>query len=428
MAAKPTSPWLSGLLVLVVISLVLGALWVSRPEPPIPLAPSPAAAPVHLRQLAIEQRPEFLRAYGETHPSRRVVLAAEQSGLVVWRAPALQLGQSVQAEQVLIRQGTGRLDQAVSLAESAREAALARVGLAERERAAAEAERDAAAEAEPLARREAERQKELAESGDVPESFRDQAQRAWVEARGRLRVAEAGIVAAEAGIEVARAGVLQADAALAQAIDERARAERRAPFAGEVVAVHTEVGAWLAPGLPIAELVETNRLRVRVSVPNGEAARLAGQRKAQLRFPGLLQENGEALECRAEIVGLSAQANRMNRARELELLLENAEQQLPAGAFVEASIPLGERTAIWLRPSEFRLDPEGPRAVVVSNERAELRLLQFGPVLVDEQGQSWHPVLQGLEAGEFIAIDNLESPRDGGPVLVLEAAASPSDQ
>ena len=110
----------------------------------------------------------------------------------------------------------------------------------------------------------------------------------------------------------------------------------------------------------------------------------------------------------------------MSRARTLECVLPNQEDQLPAGAFVEATVMLGERSGIWLRPSEYRLDPAGARAVVVQEGRAELRPIRLGRAWIGADGSTWHPVLAGLRAGETIATDNLESPVDGGPVLVLE--------
>lgn len=422
MASKPTSPWLSGLLVLIVLGLVLGALWVSRPAPPIPLAPAPAPAPVHVRAVAAQTRPEFLHAYGETHPLRRVVLAAQQSGLVAWRDSGLEMGSRVVAGQPLIRLEAGRLEQTVLLAKSARQAALARVELAKRERAVAQAEHAAAAEAAPLAEREAARQRALAESGDGAESNRDLAARAWVEARGRVRASEAGVAAAEAAVLVAQAAVAQAEQALLQAEDERARAELVAPFDGEVVRLHTEVGAWLAPGAPAVELLDRRQLRVRIALPSGDAGRLAGKETVALSFPGFLLEDGTPRLATATIAQLAPQADRLSRAQSLELLLENADFSLPVGAFVEAKVSLGERSAIWLRPSEFRLAAEGPQAVVVAGDQAELRSLRMGPELIDEQGVTWHPILHGLSAGEVIATDNLDSPTHGGPVLVLNAA------
>lgn len=420
MASKASSPWVSGLLVVVVVSLVLGALWVSRPDPPIPLAPAPAAAPVHVRALAEEARSERITVYGQTLPDRHAVLAAEQSGLVVWRAPQLEVGARVEAGEPLLRLDTGRLDQAVAAAKAQLVSAEAGVRLAEREQAAAEAERAAAAEAEPLARREAERQQELAASGDVPESVRDRAQQAWVEARGRLAVAETAVTAASAGIEVAQAAVGQAQQGLEQAEDERARAELRAPFDGEIAAVHAEVGAWIMPGAPVAELVDRSRLRVHLKLSNGEGARLASDSRVIARFPAYRLENGETLTRELEVLALAPQSDPLNRSRLLECVMPNQEEELPAGAFVEAEIRLGERRAIWLRPSEFRLDREGPRAIVVRDNTAELRALQLGTPLVEGNGRTWHPVLTGLIAGETIAIDNLDSPIDGGPVLILE--------
>lgn len=420
MASKASSPWVSGLLVVVVVSLVLGALWVSRPDPPIPLAPTPAAAPVHVRALAIETRGERITAYGRTLPERHAVLAAEQSGLVVWRAPQLEVGMAVQAGDPLLRLDPGRLELAVAAARAALSSANASVELAERERAAAEAERDAAAEAEPLARREAERQDELAASGDVPESVRDRALQAWVEARGRLAVAETAVAAAQAGVELAQAGVGQSEQALVQAEDELGRAELRAPFDGEIAAVHAEVGAWIMPGAPVAELVDRSRLRVHLQLTNGEGVRLDAGAVVLASFPAFRMADGEVLTREVEVRALAPQSDPLNRSRLLECMLPNQEDRLPAGAFVEAEVRLAEREGIWLRPSEFRLDREGPRAVVVRDQKAELRPIRLGIPLVERDGSTWHPVLVGLSEGESIAIDNLDSPTDGGPVLILE--------
>lgn len=420
MASKASSPWVSGLLVVVVVSLVLGALWVSRPDPPVPLAPTPAAAPVHVRTLVSESRGERITAYGRTLPERHALLAAEQSGLVVWRAPQLEVGLAVRAGDPLIRLDPGRLELAVAAAQAALSSAQARVRLAERERGAAEAERDAATEAEPLARREAERQSELADSGDVPESVRDRAQQAWVEARGRLSVAETAVAAAQAGVELALAGVGQAKQALVQAEDELARTEIRAPFDGEIAAVHAERGSWIMPGAPVAELVDRSRLRVHLQLSNGDAMRLEPGAVVVASFPAFRLAHGEILTREVEVRALAPQSDPLNRSRLLECLLPNEQDPLPAGAFVEAEVRLADREAIWLRPSEYRLDREGPRAVVVRQQTAELRPLRLGMALVEPDGSTWHPVLDGLTAGETIAIDNLDSPSDGGPVLILE--------
>ena len=386
------------------MGLIFGALWVSRPDPPIPLAPAPAAAPVHVRTLAAEARPERLRAYGETSPVRHALLAADQSGLVHWRAPQLEVGEQVEAGQELLRLDAGRLEQQRAQAQAAVEVAEAQVELARGELRAAEAER----------------QEQLAASGDVPESVRDRAQQAWVEARGRLQVAEAAAAAAAIAVDGARTGVAQAQQNLAAVEDELSRVVVRAPFAGEIAQVHVEEGAWLAPGSPVAALVDRSSLRVRLSIPNGADLRIQQGARVLLEFPAFRLEDGTALQREVELGRLSPKAQPMSRARTLECVLPNQEDQLPAGAFVEATVMLGERSGIWLRPSEYRLDPAGARAVVVQEGRAELRPIRLGRAWIGADGSTWHPVLAGLRAGETIATDNLESPVDGGPVLVLE--------
>ena len=174
------------------------------------------------------------------------------------------------------------------------------------------------------------------------------------------------------------------------------------------------------PGAPVAELVDRDRLRVHLRLSNGEGARMATDSSVRVRFPAYRLVSGEVLTRTVEVLALAPQSDPLNRSRLLECVMPNEEDDLPAGAFVEAEIQLGDRTAIWLRPSEFRLDREGPRAIVIRDRTAEVRAVQLGTPLVEGDGRTWHPVLAGLVAGETIAIDNLDSPLDGGPVLILE--------
>ena len=219
---------------------------------------------------------------------------------------------------------------------------------------------------------------------------------------------------------MALAAVGQAKQGLAQAEDERARAEVQAPFDGEIAEVHAELGAWIMPGTPVAELVDRSRLRVHIRLSNGDGVRLASDSEVLVRFPAYRLPGGGILTKVVEVMALAPQSDPLHRSRLLECVMSNEDDRLPAGAFVEAQIQLGDRSGIWLRPSEFRLDREGPRAIVVRDQVAEVRAIRLGTPLVDENGQTWHPVLMGLHAGEIIAVDNLDSPVDGGPVLILQ--------
>jgi len=424
MAQKASSPWVSGLLVLVVISLVLGALWVSRPDPPIPIAPDPAPAPVETRQVVAETRVESKTVYGQTQALRRARLDAQQSGLVAWRSDLLEVGAFVEADAVLLRLDPGRLEQQLAIAEAAVQAAQAQLSLAERQRDTALAEAQAARDAEPIAAREAERQAELYANGDGAEALRDQAKQAWIQVQGKRAVAEAAAGAAEAAIDAALAQVKQAEAGRAQAADELQRCEIRAPFAGHVAQVQTEQGAYLMPGAPICELVDLSTLRIQVQVPTEDSIRAQLDQPMTVRLTAFRDADGLVLSRTAHAFAFAPQAGAMNRARQLELRVENADGELPAGAFVDVDLQMGEQHAVWLRPHEFRLDDAGARAVVLNGTTAQLVKLRLGPALIDAAGRAWHPVLEGLNGGETIAVSNLESVRQDAEVLLVAPQSS----
>ena len=65
-------------------------------------------------------------------------------------------------------------------------------------------------------------------------------------------------------VKSAEAGVKAAESALEKAQRDLERTEVKAPFAGRLAAAHTEVGSYLPPGAPIAELFTTAPYEIRL--------------------------------------------------------------------------------------------------------------------------------------------------------------------
>jgi multidrug efflux pump subunit AcrA (membrane-fusion protein) len=420
MKQRSASPWLTGFLVLVVVGLVLGALWMSQPDPPQQMAPEPAAAPVHVRVLEATHRNHRVRIYGQTKAWKRTTLAVDQSGLVTWRAPQLEIGQRLEPGMPLVRIDRERAELGVQAAQAALHSAEQTVAWRAADVAVAEAELENATRAEPVALREWERQKAMVEGGAGPIAAADRAELAWIAATGRLERAKVSVASAQAAVVVAHSQVKAADVGVRQAGLGLERAELKAPIAGEVVASMVEVGQWLAPGMPVCEIADRSRLLVEAQLPNAD--RVADWSEVQLEviFPAILDAVGLPLKLNAAFHGLAPLASPQSRARMLQLKFDNASLDLPAGAFAEVWVDQGPQSAIWLRPSEFRVGDHGPEAVVVKGDQAWVKQLRFGRVLVDADGRTWHPVLEGLQDGDIIAIDNLETPSHGDPVLVLQ--------
>jgi HlyD family secretion protein len=153
-------------------------------------------------------------------------------------------------------------------------------GSREEERIQAAAVRDGAEAAFKYASSRLDRAKRLYEQGSLA------TQEEWERAESEKATAEQELVRATAAYDMVMTGprpeqIEQATARLEMAI-ERVRLEQdtkskytiRAPFPGYVVEKMTEVGAWLAQGDPVAEVVEIDPIEVRVAVPQDFVSKL----------------------------------------------------------------------------------------------------------------------------------------------------------
>jgi membrane fusion protein (multidrug efflux system) len=418
--ARRTSPLLSAVLVLVVIGLALTAIYATRPDPPRPLAPAPSPAPVHLRRLAPETRAVTARAFGEAGAARRAVLAPEQPGRVVWLAEAFEEGGGVEAGEVLLRLDPGPFELAAEEGRAAARAAEAELGLRRASAAASAAQRADYAAQEELAGRERGRVAQLVAAGDLAESLLDAADRDLAAARAARKQAEQRAEVDAAAVVAAEAALDRAAAALASALDAQERSVLRAPFAGELSAPRVEVGEVLAPGAPLAVLVDRAHLELRAPLPSEEADGVRPGMTAAVVVPALLGPGGAPLSLAGEVRAVDPVVSPASRTRTLLVTLPNPGLRVPAGAFAEARVELGGREALWIRPLEYRTDGGGAVAFVAVDGRAERRELRLGRPVLDAEDRAWHPVLAGLAPGELLVTDNLEVLGDGSPLRVLE--------
>lgn len=257
----------------------------------------------------VQGAPGPITANGIVVPARQVRLGFQLSGQV--KELTVEVGDTVQAGQLLVRLDTTALEQAIAQAEAAlalAQAQLAQIqaGPGEEEVAAAEsgvaaaeaglvaAQADLAAAQAALA--EAERR--LADAQDAyrraldrpwePQEVRDAAQREVTRAQenrdvaqANHRAAQAQVQAAQAQVEqataqrdevmagsvpeeiaVARARVDQARLTLEQTRIDLAKANLVAPFTGTVTALMIHEGEVAPAGTPVLELADTGRWRV----------------------------------------------------------------------------------------------------------------------------------------------------------------------
>jgi RND family efflux transporter MFP subunit len=195
--------------------------------------------------------------------------------------------------------------------------------------------------------------------------------------------------AAETGLERARARLATARAASAE-VDATARyAVVRSPFDGVVTSRHVDPGDFVAPGAPLATVLDARRLRITASAAPDVVAGI---------------HRGDTLEARIEGTPAVAVVEGVVPRGAGSLYAVNAIVDNPSGAFLPGSaarlaLPQGSRPAVLI-PDEAVIRRDGLTGVRLrTGEGASLRWIRLGPTrggMVE--------VLAGLEPGDVILL------------------------
>jgi RND family efflux transporter MFP subunit len=316
--------------------------------------PAHAQAPAALEARAREL-PQAFAAEGVVEAVRQATVGAQADGRVTQLA--VKAGDRVQAGQLLARIDSRVAEQGVT-------ASLSQV---------AEAEANLG-----NAKRNFERQRDLAAQKFVSQAAVDQA---------------------EAAYKAAQAQVAALKASAGQAATQRSFATITAPFAGVVGATHVEAGDHATPGRPLVTVFDPADLRVTATLPQATLGRWKRELPVAVELPAL----GRTVSAvRATVVPLADAKTHTVRVR---LDLPSGEGLLP-GQFARAQFPVGSVRAIAVPPSALLKRGE-LTAVYVQGPQGRwlLRQVRTGETLIDPDAGPVVEVLSGLAAGEKYARD-----------------------
>jgi membrane fusion protein, multidrug efflux system len=191
-----------------------------------------------------------------------------------------------------------------------------------------------------------------------------------------------------------------------QAAETLADGVVRAPFGGVVSERFISVGEYVQPGTKVAHLVQTDPLRVELTVP--EAYMAAVKLGLEVRF------EVEALPGRTfsgRVTRVSPALASESRSLVFEAQVRNPDGALKPGMFVSARMALGTEELPAVPRSALRQDGETTRAFVVTNHKLEERVIQAAEVAGDMV-----PVRSGLRAGERVVSKLSDTLTDGAAV------------
>lgn len=203
----------------------------------------------------------------------------------------------------------------------------------------------------------------------------------------------------------------------------------RAPFDGYVVQKHTEVGAWISRGDPIAEVIEIDPIEVAVSVPETAIASLQ-EAVAQA------EEEGGTLSAMVKVDALKGkpftgwverivpQADVRSRTFPVKVLLENPRlgkaHKFTSGMICHVTLPVGRVQKVTVVPKDALVLGD-ELAVYVAENGKEGAVARKVPV---ELGAgSYDNLIQvsgNLQPGQSVIIRGNERLMPGQPLNVVK--------
>ena len=224
----------------------------------------------------------------------------------------------------------------------------------------------------------------------------------------------------------AKAGVRSAESSLAQAELDLHRTTIRAPFAGRVRSKRADVGQFVTPGTPLADVFSVDSAEVRLPIPQDQLAFLdvpLDGRPTESGAEVLLSANlgGGPARWHARVVRTAGELDPRSRMYTLIAEVDDPYRRqgpgpiLPVGLFVDAEIAGRTVEGVFVIPRAALRDRS--RVLILEDETR----LRFRPVeLLRVEGDEI-VVSSGLEAGDRVCVSTLTIVVDGMRVeAVLE--------
>jgi RND family efflux transporter MFP subunit len=269
------------------------------------------AAKVRLDDVRLETLEQMRRVTGELRAMRRSRLATQAQGQVVLLD--VRQGDAVEAGQVVARLDAEEVE--LELARQQAELTALEATVLEREALAERADKELG------------RVKQLREAASASAQELDDAMLEDAAAQARLKRARADVETAARAVEL---------------LDKRVRdMQVRAPFAGRVIDLMTEVGEWVGEGDAVIELYETETIEAWIDVPERYIGRVAsaGQEAPVVRV--VIEAADAAVD--GEIIHIVPSADPLSRLFPVRIRVPNDAGFLRPGMSVVAEVPTGAR-------------------------------------------------------------------------------------
>ncbi|MHC4521553.1 MAG: efflux RND transporter periplasmic adaptor subunit [Planctomycetota bacterium] len=199
-------------------------------------------------------------------------------------------------------------------------------------------------------------------------------------------------------LDNARTQLAASAARLAEIQARLNRTEIYTPLAGVLNDLPIEEGEYVQAGTPVAEVVDTDVVKVVVDVPERDVVFFTVGQEADV----LLEMKGQAQSIRGTITYINELANQQTRSTSMEITLDNRAGRLRSGQIVRVRLTRRTLNGAILIPLLAVIPLEAGYAVYVIDEaaQAQRRVVELGMITGDRV-----LVTSGLEPGMMLIID-----------------------
>lgn len=183
----------------------------------------------------------------------------------------------------------------------------------------------------------------------------------------------------------------------------------RAPFSGAITRRQASLGEFLPVNAPIVTLVRQNPLRVRLGVPERQAARVRQGQAIEIRLEGVTERFA------GRVVRLSPAIDVQNRSLLIEGEIPNPSGALRPGSFVEGFIIVNPDAQGIAVPAESVVSFAGvERVFLAQSDTLDDRVVRVGRRLADGRLE----IVEGLNEGDPVVAKALDRMAKGQKVRV----------
>lgn len=226
------------------------------------------------------------------------------------------------------------------------------------------------------------------------------------ERRAKLLLEKEAISREEYDMAEADFASARAESQLMQA--QLGKATVRAPFSGIIGLRYISQGTYVTPSTPIANLVNTDKLKITFSIPEKYSSQIGID--DELIFT--TSSSGE--EHTAKIYAIEPGVDISTRSLRMRAIADNKEGKLIPGTFANVFLPLAVVNDALMVPTQALIPIQNGKKIFISeNGRAKEIIVETGARTEDEIR-----VTSGLKPGDTILTSGIMVLRDGSPLNI----------